>query len=50
MLSKVAELKEFNQSLRNHNKLSDEAISQLSDQLAALSTRLHEIERRQQLA
>jgi integrase len=48
--SKVEELEEINQSLRNRDKLKDDAISQLSDQLVALSTRLQEIERRQQLA
>jgi hypothetical protein len=47
--SKVEELEEINQSLRNRDKLKDDAISQLSDQLVALSTRLQEIERRQQL-
>jgi predicted nucleic acid-binding Zn-ribbon protein len=46
--SKVEELEEINQSLRNRDKLKDDAISQLSDQLVALSTRLEEIERRQQ--
>jgi hypothetical protein len=46
--SKVEELDELNQSLRNRDKLKDDAISQLSDQLVALSTRLQEIERRQQ--
>jgi hypothetical protein len=47
--SKVEELEEINQSLRNHDKLKNDAILQLSDQLVALSTRLQEIERRQQL-
>ena len=47
--SKVEELEEVNQSLRSRDKLKDDAISQLSDQLVALSTRLQEIERRQQL-
>ena len=35
--SKVEELEEINQSLRNRDKLKDDAISQLSDQLVALS-------------
>jgi len=48
--SKVEELEELNQSLRNRDKLKDDAISQLSDQLVALSVRLQEIERRQTLA
>jgi hypothetical protein len=47
--SKVEELELLNQSLRNRDKLKDDAISQLSDQLVALSIRLQEIERRQQL-
>jgi hypothetical protein len=47
--SKVEELELLNQ-LRNRDKLKDDAISQLSDQLVAISTRLQEIERRQQLA
>ena len=38
-----------NESLRNRDKVKDDAIAQLSDQLMALSTRLQEIERRQQL-
>jgi predicted RNase H-like nuclease (RuvC/YqgF family) len=46
--SKVEELEEINQSLRNNDRLKDDPISDLSDQLAALSTRLQEIERRQQ--
>ena len=46
--SKIEEL-EINQSLRNRDKLKDDAISQLSDQLLTLSVRLQEIERRQQL-
>jgi integrase len=48
--SKVEELEELNQSLRNRDKVKDDAIAQLSDQLMALSTRLQEIERKQQLA
>jgi hypothetical protein len=47
--SKIEELEEINQSLRNRDKLKDDAISQLSDQLVAVSTRLQEIERRQQI-
>src|SRR5215467_1851917 len=48
--TKVEELEMVNRSLRNHDKLKDDAIAQLSDQLMAFSTRLQEIERRQQLA
>ena len=46
--SKVEELEELNQSLRNSDKIKDDAIAQLSDQLMAISTRLQELERRQQ--
>jgi hypothetical protein len=37
----------LNQSLRNRDKLKDDAIAQLSDQLMSLSTRMQEIERQQ---
>ncbi|MGA8082870.1 MAG: site-specific integrase [Candidatus Nitrosopolaris sp.] len=47
--TKVEELEMVNRSLRNRDKVKDDAIAQLSDQLMALSTRLQEIERRQQL-
>ena len=47
--SKVGELEELNQSLRQRDKIKDDAISQLSDQLMALTTRMQEIERRQQV-
>ncbi|MGA9153184.1 MAG: hypothetical protein WBZ36_21610 [Candidatus Nitrosopolaris sp.] len=50
MKTRVEELETVNQSLRNRDKLKDDAIAQLSDQIMALSTRLQEIERRQQLA
>jgi hypothetical protein len=46
---KRKDLELLNPSLRNRDKLKEDAISQLSDQLVALSTRLQEIERRQQL-
>jgi integrase len=46
--TKVEELEEVNQSLRQHDKVKDDAISQLSDQLMALTTRLQELERKQQ--
>jgi hypothetical protein len=45
----VEELELLNQSLNNRDKLKYDAISQLSDQLVQLSTKLQEIERRQQL-
>ena len=46
--TKVEELEEVNQSLRRRDKVKDDAISQLSDQLIDLTTRLQEIERKQQ--
>ncbi len=45
--TKVEELEELNQSLRLRDKVKDDAIAQLSDQLVSLSSRLQEIERRQ---
>jgi len=47
--SKVEELEDLNQSLRNHDKMKDDAIAHLSDQLMVITTRLQEVERRQQL-
>jgi ABC-type transporter Mla subunit MlaD len=47
--TKVEELEQLNQSMRDRDKLKDDAIAHLSDQLMVLSTRLQEIERRQQL-
>ena len=41
--SKVEELEELNQSFRNRDKLKDDAIAQLSDQLLAISIRLQEV-------
>jgi len=46
----VEELDMLNQSPRYRDKLNDDAVAQLSDQLMVLSTRLQEVERRQQLA
>ncbi|MGA9151087.1 MAG: hypothetical protein WBZ36_10945, partial [Candidatus Nitrosopolaris sp.] len=48
MQSKVQELEALNQSMRDHDKLKDDVIAHLSDQLIALTTRLDSIERRQQ--
>ena len=45
--SKVDELEELNQSLRNRDKMEDDAIAQLSDQVMALTARTQEIGRRQ---
>jgi paraquat-inducible protein B len=46
--SKVEELEELNQSMRNRDKMKDDAIAQLSDQVMALTARMQEFERRQQ--
>jgi len=44
----IKELEELNQALRNRDKMKDDAIAQLSDQVMALTTRMQEIERKQQ--
>ena len=44
--SKVEELEALNQSMRDRDKLKDDAIAHLSDQLIALTARLDSIERR----
>jgi len=46
--TKVEELEELNQALRNRDKMKDDAIAQLSDQVMALTTRMQEFERKQQ--
>jgi hypothetical protein len=46
--SKVEELEELNQSFRNRDKMKDDAIAQLSDQVMALTARMQEFERKQQ--
>jgi integrase len=48
--TKVEELEELNQSLRNRDKMKDDAIAQLSDQLMALTARMQEFERKQQIS
>jgi integrase len=45
--SKVGELEELNQTLRNRDKLKDDAIAHLSDQILALTSRLQLIEKKQ---
>jgi hypothetical protein len=45
--TKVEELEELNQSLRSRDKIKDDAIAQLSDQLMALTARMQELERKQ---
>ena len=47
--SRVDELEELNDSLRERDRTKDDAISQLSDQLMTLTVRLQEIERKQNL-
>ena len=44
--SKVEELEQLNQSMRDRDKLKDDAIAHLSDQLITLTTRLDSIEER----
>jgi integrase len=46
--SKIEELEELNQSLRNRDKMKDDAIAQLSDQVMALTARMQDFERKQQ--
>ena len=45
--SKVEELEQLNQSMRDRDKMKDDAIAHLSDQLIALTVRLDSIEKRQ---
>ena len=46
--SKVEQLEQLNQSMRDRDKMKDDAIAHLSDQLIALTTRLDSIERRRE--
>jgi hypothetical protein len=46
--SKVQELEDLNSSLRERDIVKDDAIAHLSDQLLVISTRLQELERKQQ--
>ncbi len=45
--SKIEELEELNHSFRERDKMKDDAIAHLSDQLMALTVRLQEIEKKQ---
>ena len=45
--TKVEQLEQLNESMRDRDKMKDDAIAHLSDQLIALTTRLDSIERRQ---
>ena len=42
--TKVEELEQLNQSMRDRDKIKDDAISHLSDQLVAITARLQELE------
>jgi hypothetical protein len=44
----VEELEEVNQALRNRDKMKDDAIAQLSDQVMALTARIQDFQRKQQ--
>jgi hypothetical protein len=46
--SKAEQLEQLNQSMRDRDKMKDDVIGHLSDQLIALTTRLDSIQRRQQ--
>ena len=46
--SKIGELEDLNQSFRERDKMKDDAIAHLSDQLLALTARMQDLERRQQ--
>ena len=45
--TKVEELEQLNQSMRDRDKMKDDAIAHLSDQLMVLTARLDLIEKRQ---
>jgi hypothetical protein len=45
--SKVEELEQLNQSMRDRDKMKDDAIAHLSDQLIALTAGLDSMERQQ---
>ncbi|MFL6455436.1 MAG: hypothetical protein ACJ71G_00515 [Nitrososphaeraceae archaeon] len=45
---KVEQLEEPNQSMRSRDKIKDDAIARLSDQVMALTAGMAEIERKQQ--
>jgi hypothetical protein len=44
--TKVEELEELNRSMRDRDKLKDDAMAQLSDQLMALTAGMQEFERK----
>jgi len=45
--TKIEELEQLNQSMRDRDKMKVDAIAHLSDKLVAITTRLQELERRQ---
>ena len=45
--NKVEELEQLNQSMRDRDKIKDDAIAHLLDQLVTITTRLQELERSQ---
>ncbi|MFZ0327296.1 MAG: hypothetical protein WBP64_15215 [Nitrososphaeraceae archaeon] len=45
----MEELEQLNQSMRDLDKMKDDTLAHLSDQLIALTSRLREVERRQQI-
>jgi hypothetical protein len=47
--SQVEKLEQLNQSMRDRDKMKDDAIAHLSDQLAAITVRLQELERKQSI-
>ena len=42
-------VEELNKSLRNRDKIKDDAVAQLSNQLMALTSRMHELKHKQQV-
>jgi Skp family chaperone for outer membrane proteins len=46
--SKVEELEELHQALRNRDKMKDDAIAQLLDKVIGFTARMQELERKQQ--
>jgi hypothetical protein len=45
MQTKIEVLEELNHSLRNRDKMKDDVISHLSDELVAITARLQELKR-----
>jgi hypothetical protein len=49
IMSKISELEEVNQSLRERDRSKDYTTAMLSDQLLTITERLNELERKQQI-